>query len=580
RSGQESAVVLVAGEDALDHFFIKNPDQLVTRPPEAAVINPHNPDVISRHLVCAAAELPLKTSDPMLAPAPVRAGLRQLIASGGLYLSADGTTCFSPMKNPHRHVNLRGSGARFAIIDTAGNTPLGEIDGFRVYRETHPGAIYLHRGRPYLVDSLDPEIRKVFVASSRVNFHTRVRSHKETRILEISDQKPVYGTMMAVGRLRVTEQITGYDRIQTRTGKVLERIPLDLPPMVFETQGIWFAVPEAVTAMAEKARIHVMGGLHALEHAAIGVFPLLVLADRNDLGGISTPFHPQLESAGIFIYDGLPGGAGLCVQAFSDGKGLLDATLSAISGCPCETGCPSCVHSPKCGSGNRPIDKAGAIFLLKALISVQASPVPLVFPEPLVAEEEKAADESSIAMNLKGKNIHYGVLDIETQLSAQEVGGWHRAARMRVSCAVLYDSQTDNYYEFVEGQVPMLLDHLQQLDMVVGFNIKGFDYRVLSAYSKLDFRQIPTLDILEKVKDQLGYRLSLDRLASVTLNAGKTADGLDALRWWKEGKMAKILEYCRSDVAITRDLYRFGRVNQYLLFQNKAKQTVRLPVNW
>jgi DEAD/DEAH box helicase domain-containing protein len=151
---------------------------------------------------------------------------------------------------------------------------------------------------------------------------------------------------------------------------------------------------------------------------------------------------------------------------------------------------------------------------------------------------------------------------------------------MRVSCAVLYDSQTDSFYEFVEGQVPMLLDHLKNLDMLVGFNIKRFDYRVLSAYTDLDFRQIPTLDILEKVKDQLGYRLSLDHLASVTLNAGKTADGLDALRWWREGKMAKILAYCRSDVAITRDLYHFGRENRYLLFQNKAKQIVRLPVNW
>ena len=192
--------------------------------------------------------------------------------------------------------------------------------------------------------------------------------------------------------------------------------------------------------MAEKAWIHVMGGLHALEHAAIGVFPLLVLADRNDLGGISTPFHPQLESAGIFIYDGLPGGTGLCTQAFVNGNGLLDATLSAISECPCETGCPSCVHSPKCGSGNRPIDKAGAIFLLKTLIYSQASSAPLVIPEPIDVEEEKAADEAPIVVAPTDKAIRYGVLDIETQLSAKAVGGWHHAARMRVSCVVLYNT--------------------------------------------------------------------------------------------------------------------------------------------
>jgi DEAD/DEAH box helicase domain-containing protein len=579
RSGQESAVVLVAGEDALDQYFIKHPEELVSRRPEAAVINPYNPDVMSRHLVCAAAELPLKTDDRLLTPAPVKRHLEHLIASGALYLSADGSTCYSPMKNPHRHVDLRGSGSRYAIIDAAANTPLGEIDAFRVYREAHPGAIYLHRGKPFRVTSLEPETRKVLVAATRVNYHTRVRSHKDTQILDTSERRPVYGTMMAVGRLRVTEQVTGFDRIQTRTGQVLERIPLDLPPTVFETQGIWFTVPDAVTAMAEKARIHVMGGLHALEHAAIGVFPLLVLADRNDLGGISTPFHPQLEHAAIFIYDGLPGGAGLCAQAFADGRGLIDATLTAIIGCPCESGCPSCVHSPKCGSGNRPIDKAGAIFLLQSLM---AEPMArsISTPPPPMPTAESAPDDSPVPVSLGDRRLDWGVLDIETQLSAQEVGGWQHAERMRVSCAVLYDARSDSYFEFVEGQVPMLLERLRQLDLVVGFNIKRFDYRVLSAYTDLDFGQIPTLDILQTVKEHLGYRLSLDHLASVTLNAGKTADGLDALRWWKEGRMAKILEYCRSDVTLTRDLFRFGLENRYLLFRNKAKQTVRVPVAW
>jgi DEAD/DEAH box helicase domain-containing protein len=575
RSGQESAVVLIAGEDALDHFFVKHPEQLVVRPPEAAVVNAFNPDVLARHLVCAAAELPLKNDDAMLATPAVKARLEQLIADGELYLSADGSTCYSPLKNPHRQVDLRGSGSRFSIIEQDGRKPLGEIDGFRVYREAHPGAVYLHRGQTYLVKALRPEIRKVNVSAAQVDFHTRVRSHKDTRILDIFEQKAVHGTTMATGRLRVTEQVTGYDRIHTRSGKVLERIELDLPPMVFDTQGLWFTVPEEITGQAQAELVHVMGGLHALEHAAIGVFPLLVLADRNDLGGISTPFHPQLNSAAIFIYDGLPGGAGLCVQAFARGEELLDATLSAIAGCPCETGCPSCVHSPKCGSGNRPIDKAGALFLINALKAATITPVAV-----RLIDTENQADEPIDDARAADHPQRYGVLDIETQLSAQEVGGWHRAERMRVSCAVLYDSGDDQYYEFVEGQMPMLMAHLDQLDLVIGFNIKRFDYRVLSAYTGRNFAQIPTLDLLERVKDQLGYRLSLDHLASATLDAGKTADGLDALRWWKAGKMSKIIEYCRSDVAITRDLYRFGRDNGYLLFQNKAKQIVRLPVDW
>jgi DEAD/DEAH box helicase domain-containing protein len=579
RSGRESAVVLVAGEDALDQFFVRHPEQLVERPPESAVINPHNPDVMGKHLVCAAAELPLKLSEPMLVAAPVQEAIQRMVESGELYMSADGTTCYSPVKYPQRKVSLRGSGDRFTIVDTVNDRQLGEIDGFRVYRETHPGAIYLHRGITYRVDKLDPEIHSVRVSVAKVDYHTRVRSHKETRILSISEQVQVYGTMMAVGRIEVSEQVTGYDRIHTRTGKIMQRVTLTMPSMVFETEGTWFTVPETVTARAEGARMHVMGGLHAVEHAAIGVFPLLVLADRNDLGGISTPFHTQLACAGIFIYDGLPGGAGLCAQAFKDGRGLLDATLAAISGCSCETGCPSCVHSPKCGSGNRPIDKASAIFLLNALIDADTLSTPMPLPDPRAAEKLVTSGHRPV-IRQTATPCRYGVLDIETQLSAQAVGGWHHAERMRVSCAVLYDSQSDSYYEFVEGQMPMLMHHLGELDVVVGFNIIRFDYRVLSAYTDLDFRKIPTVDILEKVKNQLGYRLSLNHLATVTLNSEKTADGRDALKWWQEGKMAKILEYCRADVAITRDLYRFGRDHRFLLFENKAKQKVRLPVSW
>jgi len=581
RSGRESAVVLVAGEDALDQFFIRHPEQLVQRPPESAVVNATNTDVMDRHLVCAAAELALKTDDPMLKPEAFRTGIDRLVADGRLYLSADGTTCYSPLKSPHRHVDLRGSGSRFVIVDESDERVLGEIDGFRVYREAHPGAIYLHRGQTFRVQSLEPETRKVRVAAARVSYHTRVRSAKDTRILEIFEQKPVYATTMAIGRLRVTEQVSGYDRIDTRNGKVLERCPLDLPPMTFETQGLWFAVPAAITEQAETAWIHVMGGLHAMEHAAIGVFPLLVMADRNDLGGISTNYHPQLAAAGIFIYDGLPGGAGLCIQAFKQGRELLDVTRGAIADCPCETGCPSCVHSPKCGSGNRPIDKDAALFLLKALTDGQTQDDTVFFS---IAEKEgEEPEKTKISTDEKKAPdgaVRYGVLDIETQRSAKEVGGWHRAARMKVSCVVVYDSKEDAFFEYVEGQIPALLDKLRELDLVIGFNIKRFDYRVLSAYTDMDFGSIPTLDLLEKVKDRLGYRLSLDHLASVTLDAGKTADGLDALRWWKEGKMAKILEYCRSDVAITRDLFRFGQENRYVLFRNKAEQIVRLPVDW
>ena len=372
-----------------------------------------------------------------------------------------------------------------------------------------------------------------------------------------------------------------------------------------------------------------MGGIHAIEHAAIGIFPLLVLTDRNDLGGISIPYHPQVQGPAVFIYDGVPGGAGLSRQAFQKAEALLKYTFNAIKDCSCENGCPSCVHSPKCGSGNRPIDKAAACFILSRMLGEKIT-VPnrstefqkahnennLLVPDKPISSEnayelkqenqsfKKRFDppvrkRSAKALRLKRKqnsfsisshtvinnktddiDEHFCILDIETQFSAEEVGGWHRADLMKVSCAVLYDSMADQYLEFTEERVLDLVDCLKAFNRVVGFNIKRFDYRVLSGYTDFDFKTIPTLDILEDVHQHLGYRLSLDHLSKTTLGAKKTADGLQALKWWKQGRVREIMAYCKADVKITKELYLYGKTNGYLLFTNKAKHTVRVPVKW
>jgi DEAD/DEAH box helicase domain-containing protein len=177
-------------------------------------------------------------------------------------------------------------------------------------------------------------------------------------------------------------------------------------------------------------------------------------------------------------------------------------------------------------------------------------------------------------------NMHFGVFDLETQRSAQEVGGWHRADLMGISCVVVYDSKKDDFFEFAENQIESVVDYLKQFDLVVGFNIKRFDYKVLEGYSDFDFKGLPTLDILDEIYKYLGYRLSLDHLATVTLNRKKSANGFQALRWWKQGRLREIIDYCRQDVEITKDLFLFGRKNGYLLFVNRQNLKVSIPINW
>ena len=589
RSGQDSAIILIGGEDALDQYFMRNPHDFIERKPEAAVVNPLNPEIMGKHLVCAATELPLNIDESFVKEAPVKKKIAELEENGDLLRSADGRRLFSARKAPHRHIDLRGAGKRFVILSTRNGEPRGEIDAFRAFRETHPGAVYLHKGDTFVVDQLELATATVRVSRAQINYYTRVRAEKETEILEVHDERSVYETRAYMGQIRVTDQVTEYEiwDIQTRT--LRQRCPLDLPPQIFETHSLWFQLPPCLQSDIESRHLDYMGGLHAVEHAAIGIFPLLVMADRSDIGGLSTLYHPQVGGAAIFIYDGIPGGAGISQQAYEHAEALFEYTRKTIEQCPCESGCPSCVHSPKCGSGNRPMDKRAALFILEHLLrqmkpqkartistrhSLKQSPThkktQTGAPQPAMEKTKTPQAES----------IYYGVFDLETQLSSAEVGGWHRAEQMGISCAVLYDSRQDAYLSFVEDQVQEFIERLCQFDLVIGFNIKRFDYRVLSRYSKINFARISTLDILEDIHHYLGYRLSLAHLAEITLNAQKTADGLQALQWWKEGRINEIIAYCRQDVHITRDLYLFGKKNGYLLFNNKAGETVRIPVKW
>ncbi|MGD9212140.1 MAG: DEAD/DEAH box helicase [Desulfobacteraceae bacterium] len=582
RGGQESAIVLIAGEDALDQYFLRNPEDFLNRSPEAAVINPNNPQILTPHLECAAAELPLAVTDDMLSGSSGTRIIEQLIKAKRLFLSADGRFYHSRRKYPHRYVDLRGTGKCYKIIQLATNENIGEIDGVRAFRETHPGAIYLHQAEAYLVHELDISGHIVKVEPSTNNYHTRVRSDKDIRIVTVTNARTVFGAMVYAGKVKVTETVIGYDEIQTHSGKVLQYKELDLPPLITETEGCWFIFPDSIQHDVNSQGLDYRGGLHALEHVAIGILPLLVMVDRNDIGGFSTLFHEQTQGASIFIYDGVAGGIGTGLSIFERAEALFERSLTTIESCRCEIGCPSCVHSPKCGSGNHPIDKQAAAQTIKTIMAASVPPLKEISLPSL--EEPSRPKQTVLPLALpkkkKAGKLRYGVFDLETQKSAQQVGGWQHADQMRISCAVLYDAEKDDYFEYVEGQAAQLIEHLTQLDLVVGFNIIRFDYKVLSYYTEMDFDRLPTLDMLQIVYQQLGFRLSLDHLAGATLGSQKSADGLMALKWWQEGRLSQIIEYCRKDVRITRDLYLFGKEHGHLFFRNRKNALMRVPVNW
>ncbi|EKD39511.1 MAG: hypothetical protein ACD_75C00380G0003 [uncultured bacterium] len=584
RGRKSSATILIGQEDALDQHFMKQPEDFFRRSPESAVLNPYNTSIMDQHLHCCGAELPLSASEKLLEISLIGERVAALSLSGALLQTASGDRWVSARKYPERHVSLRGGGGQMAIIDKERGEIIGEIDTVRGLKECHPGAVYLHRSNIWVVDQFDLQAGEILVRRETPSYFTRPTTEKRTEILEVLATKSSYGARVSFGRVKVTEKVTGYQKRNNHTQKLVTTVALDLPEQTIESEGLWLDIPPPLVALFEQEKYHFMGAIHALEHAMIALFPLLVLCDRNDIGGISCPFHEQTEKASIFIYDGYPGGVGLTREAFGKIDILLQEARQTIASCGCTTGCPSCVHSPKCGSGNRPIDKQACLHLLEKIlqgdpeIAGQQKPLPGKHIAAKTLPLAKDSTEDQQPMGLDILPAKFGVFDLETIRSADEVGGWNQAHKMGISVAVVFDSELNDYVTYLEHEIDQLVNHLSSFNLIVGFNNKRFDNRVLSAYTSADLNQLPSLDLLEEVHKYLGYRLSLDSLAEHTLGAKKTADGLQALKWYKEGRLDLIQHYCRKDVEITRNLLYHGLEQGYFLFTNKAKQKVRLPL--
>ena len=623
RALRESCVIIIAGEDALDQYFAKNPDDFFSRSPEKAVLNPDNLVIAKRHLECAAAEMPLAKNEPWLKNPTEQKALAALTKAGLLKLSADENYYLAIRKDPERQVSLRGSG-QACIIEDEQDQVIGSLDVFRAMRDTHPGALYLHRGQSFVIQNLDLKNYRVRAKQAHVKWFTKTRGQKSTTILEEEERQSLGRCLVARGRLRIVDQITAYEKRSSDANLLLSVHDLNLPPLIFETEGLWFVIPESIRLYLENEFIHFMGSIHAMEHAIIGLLPLQVMADRNDFGGISIPLHEQLGLSAVFVYDGIPGGAGLTREAFKVARDILADTLKAIQACPCDDGCPSCVHSPKCGSGNRPISKEGAIILMRELLAPGTEgdellhsltiepPLDLDFNpalgdadtslnrpqgEPAInlgqmrSEPRKAQENTPITLEAERTPPvranyqpqtppdHFIVFDVETRLSAKEVGGWKHLHKMGVSVAIAYDSLRDNFLRFEQKDLPLFFQRLSQCDLVIGFNSLRFDYQVLQPFAEFDLLTLPSLDLHQKIFERIHTRVSLDSLAKATLNAQKSANGLQALQWWKEGNLTNIAKYCEQDVLLTRDIYLYTLEHGYLLYLNKAGQRVKLDLD-
>jgi DEAD/DEAH box helicase domain-containing protein len=362
--------VYVAGEDALDQFFCRHPDEFLDRPVEAAILDHENEQIHAAHMLCAAHEGPLDASDDATLGPGWRPTAERLVSAGELRRRPNGT--FVPRRTdgfPAVEVSLRSASRdSVAIVDISSGELLGTVDLARSHTTTHEGAVYLHGGRSYEVAALDLEQRRAMVRPFAGDWYTQPKRETDTYIERLLDRREAMGVTLSFGTVVVTEQVLAFQKKRMADHEVLDLVALDLPETSFATQALWYELGPGVIS-PELPLDQLLGALHAAEHSQIAVLPLLAMCDRWDIGGLSTNLHPQTDAPTIFIYDGHPGGIGITRRGYLAFEALVDDAHRLISECPCEKGCPSCVQSPKCGNLNEPLSKGGAAHLMGRMLA-------------------------------------------------------------------------------------------------------------------------------------------------------------------------------------------------------------------
>jgi DEAD/DEAH box helicase domain-containing protein len=357
--------VLVASEDALDQYFMREPRALLGRRVEAAILDHENPRVLDGHVRAAAFEAPLDERD------------REVLGDAALERAAalpdlrrtDAGYVWSGRDYPAAHVSLRSTGPEsFTVVDATSGAVLGIVEQERAFSTVHEGAIYLHLGESYRVRALDLDSRHAVVEPFRGDYYTQAKVETTTAIVEPYRNQRRLGVELSFGSVVVTDQVVGYQKKSIQTQESIELVALDLPETEFETEAVWF-LPEPWMLEGIEREPRLLGSLHAAEHSLIALLPLWAMCDRWDIGGLSTNLHFQTGRPTIFVYDGHSGGVGITERGFEVFEGWARDTAKLLRGCPCDHGCPSCVQSPKCGNLNEPLDKAGALSLLGQMLS-------------------------------------------------------------------------------------------------------------------------------------------------------------------------------------------------------------------
>jgi len=375
RNGRDAVVVLIARDDPLDTYLVHHPAALLRSPVEATVLDPGNPYVLAPHLCAAAAELPLTERD-LASFAPGASEIADALVRRGI-LRRRGSSLYWTTRGRPRRTGLRGTGNRpVKIVEAPTGRLVGTVDEPSSHLLVHTGAVYPHQGEMYLVDELDLTEGVALVRAADPGYSTSARQLTTIEVARELRSESWGPAAVHFGDVRVRREVVGFVRRSLRTGRPLGTDPLSLPPQTLRTRAIWWTISAAQRGQLAGRGVDLPGAAHAAEHASIGLLPLFAACDRWDIGGVSADLHPATGQLTVFVYDGHDGGAGFAERGYVAARDWLAATADAIRSCECQAGCPSCIQSPKCGNGNEPLSKPGAVTLLECLLAADGGPEP------------------------------------------------------------------------------------------------------------------------------------------------------------------------------------------------------------
>lgn len=362
---REGYAIFIADKDPLNEYILNHPEEIFEKGSENLIIDPENPNLLKKHILCASYEIPIHKGDDFY-----KKNECEILKKENKLKEIDGRYIPNVLNFPHKYVTLRSFEEDDFVLYDENGKEIERIDERRAYTEAHPGAVYYFEGDSYIVSDIDIRNKEIFLTKKDVDYYTQPLEIVSTKIIKTIENKKEKMLQIFYGDLEVTSQIYGYQKRRHFTNDLISEEPLDLPKMIFETKGFWFNINEEIKREILKSGLDFNGAIHALEHLLIGIFPLIAICDRRDLGGLSHPIHPDTDKPTIFIYDAYPGGIGFSKKGFDYIEKLFSYGYDVIKNCKCEEGCPSCIYSPKCGNKNKPLDKKGAILILEKILNL------------------------------------------------------------------------------------------------------------------------------------------------------------------------------------------------------------------